>query len=167
MNGTRRAGAGTPATTFSPRPCQKICLSWRLTPAQLEAGLSYSVDVDPGASLSFSGDVDGQAIFGMDTATLPVPADDLGPFTANGLDKGHNIGPLCTGTDIVETGTELTITGAGTDIWNNADQFMYAYGAVSGDFRAQVRIDTPKEWDYFQHGGILQYVLRQLLNPSA
>ncbi len=29
-------------------------------------------------------------------------------------------------------------------------------------FEAIVRIDTPKEWDYYQHGGILQYVLRQL-----
>ena len=29
-------------------------------------------------------------------------------------------------------------------------------------FSARVRIDTPKERDYFQHGGILQYVLRQL-----
>jgi len=29
-------------------------------------------------------------------------------------------------------------------------------------FEARVRIDTPKERDYFQHGGILQYVLRQL-----
>jgi len=29
-------------------------------------------------------------------------------------------------------------------------------------FKAVVRIDTPKEQDYFIHGGILQYVLRQL-----
>ena len=29
-------------------------------------------------------------------------------------------------------------------------------------FEARVRIDTPKERDYFRHGGILQYVLRQL-----
>ncbi len=29
-------------------------------------------------------------------------------------------------------------------------------------FTAQVRIDTPKEWEYYQHGGILHYVLRQL-----
>ncbi len=29
-------------------------------------------------------------------------------------------------------------------------------------FKARVRIDTPKEWDYYQHGGILQYVLRNL-----
>jgi aconitate hydratase len=30
------------------------------------------------------------------------------------------------------------------------------------DFRTQVRIDTPQEIAYYQHGGILQYVLRQL-----
>ncbi len=30
------------------------------------------------------------------------------------------------------------------------------------EFIAHVRIDTPKEWDYFRHGGILHYVLRQL-----
>jgi aconitate hydratase len=29
-------------------------------------------------------------------------------------------------------------------------------------FKARVRIDTPKEREYYQHGGILQYVLRQL-----
>jgi aconitate hydratase len=29
-------------------------------------------------------------------------------------------------------------------------------------FQAQVRIDTPKEWEYYQHGGILHYVLRDL-----
>jgi aconitate hydratase len=29
-------------------------------------------------------------------------------------------------------------------------------------FMAQVRIDTPKEAEYFRHGGILHYVLRQL-----
>ena len=30
-------------------------------------------------------------------------------------------------------------------------------------FSADVRIDTPKEWDYYKHGGILQYVLRGML----
>jgi aconitate hydratase len=29
-------------------------------------------------------------------------------------------------------------------------------------FQVRVRIDTPKEWEYYQHGGILHYVLRQL-----
>jgi aconitate hydratase len=31
-------------------------------------------------------------------------------------------------------------------------------------FQAQSRLDTPAEVDYYQHGGILQYVLRQMLN---
>jgi aconitate hydratase len=30
-------------------------------------------------------------------------------------------------------------------------------------FTCRVRIDTPKEVEYFRHGGILQFVLRQLL----
>jgi len=30
-------------------------------------------------------------------------------------------------------------------------------------FRARVRVDTPREAEYFRHGGILQYVLRALL----
>jgi aconitate hydratase len=30
------------------------------------------------------------------------------------------------------------------------------------EFDARVRIDTPNEWQYFRHGGILHYVLRQL-----
>ena len=30
------------------------------------------------------------------------------------------------------------------------------------EFEARVRIDTPKERDYYEHGGILHYVLRQL-----
>jgi aconitate hydratase len=34
-------------------------------------------------------------------------------------------------------------------------------------FEARVRIDTPKERDYFRHGGILQYVLRQLASKAA
>ena len=34
-------------------------------------------------------------------------------------------------------------------------------------FEARVRIDTPKERDYFEHGGILHYVLRQLVREKA
>ena len=33
-------------------------------------------------------------------------------------------------------------------------------------FEARVRIDTPKELEYYQHGGILHYVLRQLAAPG-
>jgi aconitate hydratase len=32
------------------------------------------------------------------------------------------------------------------------------------EFEARVRIDTPNEWLYYRHGGILLFVLRQLLD---
>jgi aconitate hydratase len=47
-------------------------------------------------------------------------------------------------------GRELTVTATATD------------GTVK-TFKAIARIDTPKETDYYRHGGILQYVLRNLL----
>jgi len=34
------------------------------------------------------------------------------------------------------------------------------------EFQAKVRIDTPKERDYYEHGGILHYVLRQLAKTN-
>ncbi len=40
-------------------------------------------------------------------------------------------------------------------------------GGKSVDFCAAIRIDTPQEALYYRHGGILQYVLRQLLNRSS
>jgi len=47
------------------------------------------------------------------------------------------------------SGKELTVTATASD------------GSVKS-FTVDVRIDTPKEVEYYQHGGILQYVLRQL-----
>jgi aconitate hydratase len=35
------------------------------------------------------------------------------------------------------------------------------------EFQVRVRIDTPKEWDYYNNGGILHYVLRQLASATA
>jgi aconitate hydratase len=34
------------------------------------------------------------------------------------------------------------------------------------EFPVTVRIDTPREQRYFHHGGILQFVLRELLGAS-
>ena len=40
-------------------------------------------------------------------------------------------------------------------------------GKPAIEFTARVRIDTPKELEYFQHGGILHYMLRQLANRQT
>lgn len=47
----------------------------------------------------------------------------------------------------------------------NADQVTVTATAEDGSqkvFQVKVRIDTPKEAEYYRHGGILNYVLRQL-----
>jgi aconitate hydratase len=46
-------------------------------------------------------------------------------------------------------GKELTVTARGDD------------GKIT-EFRTTLRIDTPQELQYYRHGGILEYVLRQL-----
>jgi aconitate hydratase len=62
---------------------------------------------------------------------------------------------------------EFTITGLAEPL-NNGDlprEVDVQAGDVS--FKARVRIDTPKEADYFRHGGILRYVLRQLAADAS
>jgi aconitate hydratase len=53
---------------------------------------------------------------------------------------------------------EFTITGVDE---GRAKEVTVRAGEV--EFTARVRIDTPKEIEYYQHGGILPFVLRQLL----
>ena len=62
---------------------------------------------------------------------------------------------------------EFTITGLADAL--NAGELPRTVQVQAGDvaFEARVRIDTPKEADYFRHGGILPYVLRHLAGVAA
>jgi aconitate hydratase len=69
-----------------------------------------------------------------------------------------------------ENAQSLGLTGretfAVTGLERGAAKFVKV-SATAGDgkltvFEARLRIDTPKELEYYQHGGILHYVLRQL-----
>jgi aconitate hydratase len=53
---------------------------------------------------------------------------------------------------------EFSITGV-----DNAEAEVVTVGADDKEFRARLRLDTPREREYLRHGGILQYVLRRLL----
>jgi aconitate hydratase len=55
---------------------------------------------------------------------------------------------------------EFAIEGA-----ENGEASEVTVRADDKEFRARVRLDTPRERDYFRHGGILLYVLRRLLKP--
>jgi len=64
------------------------------------------------------------------------------------------------------TGREVfDITGLG-DGSAKTVQVTASGGAAPVRFEARVRIDTPKEREYYRHGGILQYVLRQLASAN-
>jgi aconitate hydratase len=56
---------------------------------------------------------------------------------------------------------EISITGL-----DGGDAKEVTVKAGDTEFKARVRIDTPKERDYYKHGGILQFVLRQLVAAS-
>ncbi len=53
---------------------------------------------------------------------------------------------------------EFSITGVA-----NGEAREVSVRADGAEFRATVRLDTPREREYLRHGGILPYVLRRLL----
>jgi aconitate hydratase len=69
-----------------------------------------------------------------------------------------------------EDATSLGLTGGESfDITGQTDPQAISVSVTATSeagettrFEAVIRIDTPKERDYYEHGGILQYVLRQL-----
>ncbi|HUG42372.1 MAG TPA: aconitate hydratase AcnA [Longimicrobiales bacterium] len=65
------------------------------------------------------------------------------------------------------TGEEVyAITGLPAAIAERAERRVMVVAGKDGkrkEFTARVRLDTPQEVEYYRHGGILQYVLRQLL----
>lgn len=66
-----------------------------------------------------------------------------------------------------ETPATLGLTGReafAVEGIDNGEASEVTVRAEAKEFRARVRLDTPREREYLQHGGILQYVLRRLLS---
>jgi aconitate hydratase len=78
---------------------------------------------------------------------LPLQFEDGESVESLGL-SGHETFTIAGLADVDEIPRELTVE------------------ADDKQFTVTVRIDTPKEQRYFRHGGILQYVLRELLASS-
>jgi aconitate hydratase len=63
------------------------------------------------------------------------------------------------------SGEELIgIEGVGGLLGSGERSRVATVTADQRSFQVRVRIDTPMEVEYYRHGGILQYVLRQLLS---
>ena len=71
-----------------------------------------------------------------------LPGDSVESLGLTGREEFQVLG--------VENGeaTEVTVRAGGTE------------------FRARVRLDTPREREYMRHGGILRYVVRRLLQAE-
>jgi aconitate hydratase len=74
--------------------------------------------------------------------------------TAESLGLSGEVTYTLEGLDKLETGGKLTVTA--TDAKGGRKQFT-----------ATVRLDTPMELAYYRDGGILPYVLNQLLSPKG
>jgi aconitate hydratase len=80
----------------------------------------------------------------------------MGVLPLNFMD-GENAGTLGL------TGKEtFDIEGLGDGSSKTVQVTATAEDGTVKTFQARVRIDTPKEVEYYRHGGILHYVLRQL-----
>jgi aconitate hydratase len=80
--------------------------------------------------------------------------------------EGRNAQSLgLTGRELFDITGLVPAGGSGTHPPQGARTVRVKATAPSGkpvEFEARVRIDTPKEQEYFRHGGILHFVLRQL-----
>ncbi|NOU52898.1 aconitate hydratase AcnA [Pseudoalteromonas sp. JBTF-M23] len=86
-------------------------------------------------------------LIGMGVLPLQFKAEDSHESLALSGEESFEVMGLCDNCDEVKI---IATTEQGT----------------SKEFQVDVRIDTPKEWDYYRHGGILQYVLRNMLSDK-
>jgi regulation of enolase protein 1 (concanavalin A-like superfamily) len=61
-------------------------------------------------------------------------------------------------------GTTFTVTGAGADIWNSADEFQFAYTPIRGDFDLVTRVKTVQNVNQWTKAGLM---LREQLTAGA
>ncbi len=135
-----RSGASVSAATSADG------VTW--TPAGTAAtALAGPVEVGL-AVTSHNGGVLGEATFDgvvVDAAPGPVPA----PWEA--ADVG---GPALTGSAGYEDGV-FTVTGAGTDVWADADQFQFVHQTLSGDGSVTARVLAQSPADEWAKAGVM------------
>jgi regulation of enolase protein 1 (concanavalin A-like superfamily) len=85
-------------------------------------------------------------------------------WTTNGADtlslwfQGYPVGFLDKGNNA------YTMSGSGTDIWNNSDQFRFAYKSLSGNGSITARVDSIGSTDVWAKGAIM---IRETLDASS
>ncbi len=73
--------------------------------------------------------------------------------------------PAPTSVPVTSTGNALTLTGTGTDIWNNSDDFTFAYKTLTGDGSLVARVvSVGTGTNTWAKGGVM---IRASLNGGA
>ena len=92
----------------------------------------------------------------------------LANWTGNGVDtlslwvRGY---PAVTSVAVTETAGKMTLTGAGTDIWNNSDEFTFAYKTLTGNGSIVARVvDKGTGTNTWAKGGVM---IRDSLNGGS
>jgi hypothetical protein len=93
------------------------------------------------------------------TSTRPASADGLPPDWAS-QDVGAVGAPGAADYD----GSRYTVRGAGTDIWNGADEFHFAYQAASGDFAFTAYVPFVQNVNRWTKAGLM---IRDALTAGA
>ena len=92
------------------------------------------------------------------TENVPIAITPLGALT------GADIGSPALAGSTARVGDKVTITAGGTDIWDNADQFHFAYQQRTGDFDVSVRIESLAQADLYTKAGLMA---RESLVPGS
>jgi aconitate hydratase len=89
----------------------------------------------------------------------------IAPLEFTGGDTAASLG--LTGHEVIDI--EGLAAGVESGFRNGREVTVRARGDDGRltEFKARVRLDTPQEMQYYRHGGILHYVLRQLLKGRA
>ncbi len=66
--------------------------------------------------------------------------------------------------DFLESAGTITLSAAGTDIWNTADEFRYAFKRLTGDGSIIARVDSITNTNVWAKGGVM---IRETLDPGS
>ncbi|MDP9291796.1 MAG: fibronectin type III domain-containing protein, partial [Verrucomicrobiota bacterium] len=107
----------------------------------------------------FNGMIDDVRVYNRALATIEIQT--LANTTWSDADIG-SVGVA--GSATFSSDGTFTISGSGTDIWDNADSFNYVYQQQTGDFQISARVVSMEDTDPWAKAGVM---IRETLNADS
>ncbi|HEX9285285.1 MAG TPA: hypothetical protein VF879_06405, partial [Nitrospirales bacterium] len=144
-------------------------ITWNVPRSAITSGLSYTLGYSENGDIALvakvetvTPDVTGMVyIVGRQTGPVGPPGDQF--------DNSHDIGdPAPAGLTFYDTSTSsFVMRASGADIWNDGDQFQYAYRTITGDFAVGVRVTGRVAIPSGQRWGKHGLMARWTCDPSS